>query len=218
MAVQNPLDRVTHEAGLLVARQQAFGSRGRAKISLTFSDTAFTSILPAADGPKISMTSPENSQLCTAAMGIELRSANAHDFDYCRRVYFAEMKWIIKELRLNMVWQEANFREQWKAAQVRIITLEGSDVGWLQTFIEDDALLLAQLFIDRPFQRRGIGTQVIHRLIDEGDLANQPLRLNVVKINPAVRLYGRLGFLVIREDERKFYMKRDPETTKKASP
>lgn len=116
-----------------------------------------------------------------------------------------------------MIWQEASFQEQWKAAQVRIITLDGFDVGWLQTFIEDDALLLAQLFIDRPFQRRGIGTHVIHRLIDEGNRANRPLRLNVVKINPAVRLYERLGFRVIREDERKFYMKRDPEKTKEVS-
>jgi ribosomal protein S18 acetylase RimI-like enzyme len=32
----------------------------------------------------------------------------------------------------------------------------------------------------------------------------------VVKINPALRLYERLGFQVIREDDRKFYMKRDP--------
>ena len=144
-------------------------------------------------------------------MRIELRSANAHDFDYCRRVYFAEMKWIIEELRLNMVWQETSFQEQWKATQVRIIILDGSEVGWLQTFMEDDALLLAQLFIDRPFQRRGIGTQVILRLIDEGNRANQPLRLNVVKINPAVRLYERLGFRVVQEDERKFYMRRDPE-------
>ena len=147
-------------------------------------------------------------------MRIELRPANAHDFDYCRRVYFAEMKWIIEELRLNMIWQEAGLQNQWQATQVRIITLNGSDVGWLQTFIEDDALLLAQLFIDRPFQRRGIGPQAIHRLIAEGNRANQPLRLNVVKINPAVRLYERLGFRVVREDERKFYMNRDPETTK----
>lgn len=199
---------------MLVARKQAFGSGGRAKISLTFSDAAFTSIFSGANGPQISMTSPANSPLSPAAMQIELRFANAHDFDYCRRVYFAEMKWIIEELRLNRVWQETTFQEQWKAAQVRIITLDGSDVGWLQTFIEDDALLLAQLFIDRPFQRRGIGTNVILRLIDEGNRANQSVRLNVVKINPAVRLYERLGFRVVQEDERKFYMKRDPKTTK----
>jgi ribosomal protein S18 acetylase RimI-like enzyme len=65
------------------------------------------------------------------------------------------------------------------------------------------------MFVDRPFQRRGIGTEVMNRLIGEAARVNQTMRLNVVKINPAVRLYERLGFQVIREDDRKFYMKRD---------
>jgi len=31
---------------------------------------------------------------------IELRPALDHDFEYCRRLYFDEMRWIIEELRL----------------------------------------------------------------------------------------------------------------------
>jgi len=34
----------------------------------------------------------------------------------------------------------------------------------------------------------------MRRLIDEATELNQPVRLNVVKINPAVRLYQRLCF------------------------
>src|SRR5690242_16456603 len=119
------------------------------------------------------------------------------------------MKWIIEHLRLNMAWQEVSFQEQWEAAQVRIVTLDGSDIGWLQSFIQDDALLIAQLFLDRPFQRRGIGSDLIRRLIAEANRGKRAVRLNVVKINPAVRLYERLGFRIVREDDRKFYMQRD---------
>ena len=121
------------------------------------------------------------------------------------------MERIIEELRLNIAWQEASFREQWQATQVRIITLDGSYIGWLQSFMQDDALLLAQLFLDGPYQRRGIGTEVMQRLIAESNRVNLPIRLNVVKINPAVCLYERLGFRIVGEDERKFYMKRDPD-------
>jgi ribosomal protein S18 acetylase RimI-like enzyme len=39
------------------------------------------------------------------------------------------------------------------------------------------------------------------------------VRLSVAKINPALRLYERLGFRVTHEDARKFYMKRDPDMT-----
>ena len=144
-------------------------------------------------------------------MEIALRAASNQDFDYCRRVYFAGMSTIIEKLRLHRPSQEASFKEQWKATQVRIITLDRSDTGWLQSSIEDDALFIAQLFIDVPFQRRGIGTEVMHRLIGEANRANLAVRLNVVKINPAVQLYQRLGFRVVREDDRKFYMRRDPD-------
>jgi hypothetical protein len=40
-------------------------------------------------------------------------------------------------------------------AQVRIITLDGADVGWLQTILHENELFIAQMFVDGPFQRRG---------------------------------------------------------------
>ncbi len=145
-------------------------------------------------------------------MPISLRQALDQDFDYCKRLYFGEMEWIIQELHLDRAAQAASFARQWDLTQVRIIRLGGSDVGWLQTMTQADELFVAQIFVDRPFQRRGIGTEVMRRLIGEAAHVNRATRLDVVKINPAVRLYERLGFQVIGEDDRKFYMKRDPVT------
>jgi ribosomal protein S18 acetylase RimI-like enzyme len=39
----------------------------------------------------------------------------------------------------------------------------------------------------------------------------QAVTLGVVKTNPALRLYERLGFRVTHEDDRKFYMRRGPD-------
>jgi ribosomal protein S18 acetylase RimI-like enzyme len=143
-------------------------------------------------------------------MQIALRPAVAQDFGYCRRLYFAGMKRIIEELNLDMGDQATGFLEQWTLEQVRIITVDGSDVGWLQSAMQEDALFLAQLFVDGPFQRQGIGTEVMNRLISDAACLHQAMRLAVVKINPALRLYQRLGFRVTHEDDRKFYMRRDP--------
>jgi GNAT superfamily N-acetyltransferase len=93
--------------------------------------------------------------------------------------------------------------------QVRIIVLDGSDVGWVQTIRKNEELFVAQMFVDGRFQRKGIGTKVMKRLISEATAFNLAVRLNVVRINPARRLYERLGFRVTHEDHRKFYMKRD---------
>lgn len=144
-------------------------------------------------------------------MQIELRPALNQDFEYCKRLYFAGMKTIIEELHLDMGAQAITFREQWVLTEVRIITANGSDVGWLHTTAKDGGLFVAQLFVDGPFQRQGIGTEVMRRLISGAARLNQAVRLAVVKINPAVRLYERLGFQTTHHDDRKFYMERDPD-------
>jgi ribosomal protein S18 acetylase RimI-like enzyme len=146
-------------------------------------------------------------------MTIFLRQASDRDFDYCKRLYFEEMEWIIQQLQLDRAAQATGFQQQWNLTQVRIITLDGSDVGGLQNIEQEGDLFLGQLFVDRVFQRRGIGTNVMKCLMSEAERAHQAMRLSVVKISPAVKLYERLGFQVIREDDRKFYMKRDPGTS-----
>ena len=52
----------------------------------------------------------------------------------------------------------------------------------------------------------------MNRLIGEATRARQAMTLGVVKINPAKRLYERLGFRTTHEDDRKFYMRREPGT------
>lgn len=123
------------------------------------------------------------------------------------------MQWIIDELKLDRDAQANSFDQQWELAQVRILMADSSDVGWIQSTARENELFLAQIFVARPFQGRGIGTQVMNRLIAEAAEAGQAMCLDVVKINPALRLYDRLGFRIIGGDDRKFYMKRDLQKT-----
>jgi GNAT superfamily N-acetyltransferase len=143
-------------------------------------------------------------------MLLNFRPALSHDFQYCERLYFANMERINRELRLDHDAQIASFRRQWNSTEVRIIMLDGADVGWLQSATRDGTFFVGQLFVDAAHQGRGIGTEVMHRLIAEASALNQVMTLGVVKINPAKRLYERLGFQVTHEDDRKFYMRREP--------
>jgi ribosomal protein S18 acetylase RimI-like enzyme len=143
------------------------------------------------------------------ATRMNLRPARSEDFDYCARLYFEGMENIIKELNLNMEAQIAGFRQRWDVTQVRIVTLDGSDIGWLQSFVKDDALFLGQLFVDKSLRGQGIGTELVQGLIEEAASAGRAVTLGVVKTNPALRLYERLGFRTTHDDDRKFYMRRD---------
>jgi len=124
-----------------------------------------------------------------------LRPAHPRDFPFCERLYFAEMDPIITQLGFDMA---------------RIITMSGEDIGWLQTKTSDSTLLLGQLYLSVHMQRQGIGTQVLQMLIEEAQRAGKPITLSVVKINPARRLYERLGFQRTHEDRHKVYMRLEP--------
>jgi len=157
-------------------------------------------------------------------MQIALRPALPDDFEFCKRLYFAEMASIIDALNLNREAQAISFARQWVLEQVRIVTRQSEDdpnlfaknsvdrVGWLQTVQQEHALFLAQLFIDAPFQRQGIGTELMHRFIAEAANFHLAVELDVVKINPALRLYRRLGFRIIGEEPHKFNMRREADT------
>jgi GNAT superfamily N-acetyltransferase len=139
-------------------------------------------------------------------VNIGLRPAVPADYAFCKSLYFTENQWILEALRLDPVAHEVKFPEQWKLPEVRIIVVDGLDIGWLQSAAHQDGLYLGQLYIVRPFQRQGIGAEMMQRLIAESTQSNLPLKLDVVKINPAMRLYLRLGFRITGEEEHKFNM------------
>jgi GNAT superfamily N-acetyltransferase len=143
-------------------------------------------------------------------MPIALRPARSGDFEFCARLYFSGMEETIRRLKLDIVAQTRNLRERWNVDEVQIITSDDADVGWMQSSIKEGAQYLEQIFIDTPFQGRGVGTGIINGLIGEAKLDQRPVTLGVVKTNPALRLYERLGFRITHEDERKFYMRREP--------
>jgi ribosomal protein S18 acetylase RimI-like enzyme len=140
-----------------------------------------------------------------------LRPAQPADFAFCGRTYFAGMGSITETLKLDMSRQHESFCQRWQLPEVRIITIGGNDVGWLQTTAANDAIFLAQLCLDRRFQRQGIGSRVMRAVIDAAAQEGKAVTLGVVKMNPARRLYERLGFRVTHEDHSKFYMRREPE-------
>jgi GNAT superfamily N-acetyltransferase len=144
-----------------------------------------------------------------SGMRIAVRPARAEDFDFCADLYFSEMERTIRELNLDLAKQAANLRHRWDLQQVGIITLDGADIGCVQRVTEGDALCLGQLFVAPAHQGRGIGTTIVQRLIEQAARDRRAVTLGVVKTNPALRLYQRLGFRTTHEDERKFYMRRD---------
>ena len=144
-------------------------------------------------------------------MDIQLREARPADVDFARALYFETMRGMIEPLfGWDQRRQEESFAEWFDLEQASIIMADGRDVGWMQTRANEGEVFLGSLYVIPEMQRRGIGTHVLRELIAQSKRSSQPLTLAVMKNNPAIHLYERLGFRLTHEDRYKFYMRVDP--------
>jgi ribosomal protein S18 acetylase RimI-like enzyme len=92
---------------------------------------------------------------------------------------------------------------------VRIVTLGNTDIGMLKVDRGADDWKLVQMQLLPAYQRRGIGTRIIADLLATARRKRVPVTLKVLKVNPAKRLYERLGFRVTAETKHSYEMRSD---------
>jgi ribosomal protein S18 acetylase RimI-like enzyme len=132
---------------------------------------------------------------------IDLQQAKAEHYDFSLQLYLLTMRPYVQELT---VWDEqeqrARFAAQWKREEVRIISLDGKDVGWLQVVELPTEIRLQKFFVSPQYQRSGIGSEILSNLLATWRSTGKKIVLRVLKNNPARRLYERLGFSVVAEE------------------
>jgi ribosomal protein S18 acetylase RimI-like enzyme len=97
-----------------------------------------------------------------------------------------------------------------KLDEVRFITADEHDIGWIQEQVEDTTINHGSFYVMPVMQRRGIGTQVLQMLLARARNQSKAITLAVVKINPALHFYKKHGFRITHEDKHKFYLRADP--------
>ncbi len=89
-----------------------------------------------------------------------------------------------------------------------ILLADGEPAGLLKLRRDAEVWDLIQLQLAAHLQGRGIGRAVLETVIAEATAAGADVKLSVLKHNPARRLYERLGFQCIAEDDVEFFMRR----------
>ena len=84
------------------------------------------------------------------------------------------------------------------------ILVNAKIVGCLLLTDKDDGKLLDEIYLEEDYRNKGIGTDIIKRIID----SNKIVYLWVYKENvKAISLYSKLGFSIIDETDTRYYMK-----------
>ncbi len=86
----------------------------------------------------------------------------------------------------------------------KIICINNKKIGCLLVNKNNDGVLIDEIYLEEDYRNKGIGTDIINKIILENDI----VYLWVYKLNrKAFSLYEKLGFNIIKETETRYFMR-----------
>ena len=139
---------------------------------------------------------------------ITLRQAQAEDGEFVYRLVETTMRAYVEQIwgSFNEEYNRRGIAEEIASGIYSIIECEAQDIGALAVERHPAHIQLTQMYVLPSHQNRGIGTSLIRELAREARESGKPLRLRVLSVNPARRLYEREGFRVTSVTPERVYM------------
>ena len=131
---------------------------------------------------------------------VSTRAATVADADFLWKLHRSTMAaYVDRTWGWEDAWQKHHFRQRLDQSDYEIVLLDGQPVGCRAVRWYTGRIFLAVLEILPEFQRRGIGTALLRQVLRDASSVGLPIELHVLKVNPAIRLYRRLGFRRVSE-------------------
>lgn len=130
-------------------------------------------------------------------MQVTFRPTTRNDFDFLWRLHIESMRdYVEKTFDWDEEIQRGYIAKAADGEVGKILLVDGVDAGFWYVIDSNEDIFLSSIVLLPEFQNRGIGTKLIQEL-QSGD---KPVRLQVLKVNPARALYERLGFEVCGDE------------------
>ncbi len=142
-------------------------------------------------------------------MSLTYRDCTSEDETFLYGLHRATMRVYVEETwgGWDEAWQRDYFHQRFSPGAIRILQLDGVDIGLVSVQERTEELFLSSLEILPAFQRQGIGSQVVRALIEQASAQGKTVALKVLKSNRLARhLYQRLGFGVTGETDTHYVM------------
>jgi len=131
-----------------------------------------------------------------------LRSATAADEEILYEIHRGAMR-----AHVEPVWgwdeadQRARFHAAFDPAHLAVITVDGRSLGLLRVEDRPDEVVLAIIELAPEVQGHGLGGEIVRHVVDQAAARGVGVRLQVLRNNPARRLYERQGFRAVGETD-----------------
>lgn len=138
----------------------------------------------------------------------DLRCATHKDYNFVYELNKITMlKYIEKIWRWEENIQQKFFGDKFSHEKYKIIVYDDVDIGVVSVSTNDNAIFIEIIEILPGYQSKGIGTEIISKIIADSKNKNYSRAwLQVFKTNPAKKLYDKLGFLIKSETETHYIM------------
>jgi ribosomal protein S18 acetylase RimI-like enzyme len=134
-----------------------------------------------------------------------LRPATADDYPFLYDLHVAAMKdYVARTWGWDDAFQRKMFADKFRPEGSQVVVAGGRDVGVVER--RPDAWFIANIEIAPAAQGRGLGAAIVLDLLATAARDGLPVRLQVLKVNPARRLYERLGFAITGETPTHYLM------------
>jgi GNAT superfamily N-acetyltransferase len=141
------------------------------------------------------------------ASQVELRAVHSADLPFLRRLYTSsragelaltglEPEQLEALLEMQFGAREQYYSEQFPARDDLVVLVNGQAGGRLCVDRNKAEIHIIDIALSPEHQGAGIATALITSLQQEATAAGVPVALHVAAANPAVHLYGRLGFVI----------------------
>ena len=149
------------------------------------------------------------------------RPAQEDDLPFLLMVYgstraeeMAQLPWSDDEksafLESQFETQHTYYSQVFPTADREVLLVDGKPAGRFYVDRGENEIHVIDIALLPPFRNHGIGSRLLGEVLDEGERTGVKVTIYVEKTNPAQRLYLRLGFVIIDQDDVYYLMAKDP--------
>ena len=136
---------------------------------------------------------------------LTVRPVSSEDDDFLLKVYastrseeVAGLPWDADQkdsfMRMQFAAQQQDYKRRFPDGDHQLLLIDGEPAGRVYLARSEKELRILDIALVPENRNKGIGTRIIKDLLDEATRTQKPVRVYVEQLNPAMRLFERLGF------------------------
>jgi len=127
----------------------------------------------------------------------------------------ARVPWTLEQkeafLKMQFDAQHSFYEERYPAGTYQVILEDDVAVGRLYVLREPELIRILDITIVPEKRRKGIATELVGRVQEEGRQSQRPVQIYVETVNPSLGLFERLGFSRRSEEGFNYLLEWTPE-------